>query len=232
MSCIGGVSEDLVNHMKVLVAHIQEAPGHRSLTGSLRPDHSGIIKGIGWSKRANAFFQPTEAMVENPILRVHDFQYKLLNHIATTMCQHSQGQNCFPMPNGSLRQKTGPNLYLSVDYQSASVSKGNHPPPPQIASLWGVDSCVHKCLCCRQKGCTKCPNCPLHFDSKDTTMTIAMFYQDPNTPVDEQAFFLIENDAHSMISGFVIVFNGRLSLHGVYCPPNARTFYGSALVRR
>ena len=76
---IGGVSDGACSQLQHLVHAIELAPG-----GSLRPEHPGFIKGIGWSPFAHAFYKATEHMTNDDLkLQTHAFCLKLLAHKAT-----------------------------------------------------------------------------------------------------------------------------------------------------
>ena len=137
-------------------------------------------------------------------------------------------------PEGLLAAQ-GPNLFLSLNYQSA-VQEYEHPPPAAIVKLLGLNecrSCAVACSTCKTQGCAKCRACSLHLDEKDQGATISMFYQHADTPPAKQCYFCIGDDAFSMAGGFCVVFNARTTMHGVYAPFfGSAPWYGSALVSR
>ena len=135
---------------------------------------------------------------------------------------------------------SGPNLFLSFDYMSKvnsdDESSINHGPPGPIANKLGVKSCIETCSTCATGGCNQCKLCPLHYDSKDKSSTISMFYQSPSVPQSKKSYFVIGGQAHELSGGLTVCFNGRDCIHGVWAPANSSKegfhWHGSALVNR
>ena len=70
---VGGATMSDAKMLQSLIASIQDSPGK-----PLRPDHSGFIKGIGFSSRNQCLLKPTKHVARSPLLQ--KFTKRMLGH--------------------------------------------------------------------------------------------------------------------------------------------------------
>ena len=99
-----------------------------------------------------------------------------------------------------------------------------------------MSSCGQSCDLCHLLSCHDCPNCAIHVDKADKSMSIFLGWQASDTPDGSAALFCCGNRSFSLRGGVVVVFDGSHCQHGVWAPSGAGTgsdnWYGTAFVAK
>jgi hypothetical protein len=111
------------------------------------------------------------------------------------------------------------NGLVGLEVKSCWESKVQcHDPPPPVAHLLRVRSCLDSCVICQTKGCVVCPYCAVGYDGTGESLTLLFMAQTPRTPVKYQSFFVIEGQAYRIAGGLAVMFHGLSSPHGTWSP--------------
>ena len=192
---------------------------------STRPAHRGLIFGWGRCVRWSSLYKGTEELRA----KVEQLQEQTLLTSASKAMQSVTG---LPLP----MSMPGSQQFFSLSYSPVAAPEYRwlqHPPPPQHASS-GVTSCRQACELCHLLGCHSCPNCALHVDRGDKSLSIFLGWQSSEAPASVAAHFCCGDRSFSLQGGIVVVFDGKNCKHGVWAPSHAGSgaadWYGTALV--
>lgn len=194
---------------------------------STRPSQRGLIFGWGQCARWGTCYKATAELRE----KVERLQQASLDTQAAVAMQ-SVVEKSLPMPVPGSQQ------FFSLNYSPvvAPEYKWLQHPPPQPVCHPPMSSCGQSCDLCHLLGCHDCPNCPIHVDKGDKSMSIFLGWQAGDTPNGSVALFCCGDRAFSLRGGVVVVFDGSHCKHGVWARSKAGVgaddWYGTAFVAK
>lgn len=215
-----------------------------SLT-STRPSHFGSLFGWGWNRFGQKLMGTDALQYEAQRVTLTLTQEANLSVVLGSLNFHPTLSPC--------RGKA--NLYFSKNYSPRR--KGNyhirHLPPPAVAKILGVPSCLATCITCRggkpllpvhcpddshtitKPRCVQCEDCCLHLDELDSSITLLAQWQPNNTPLAQQCFMCLGDQAISISGGSVFAFHGGQLPHGLWSPASVGSsfdWYAAAMVEK
>ena len=208
---------------------------------SLRPDHLGKMRAIGWSNRAHTIYDGT--LEHYGVARVANHHFSLSEVVQSyNTLQRRQHElprgvvNKIPVCNHIDQFKGQPIVTVTKDY-SPRESAPEHPPPRGVAELLGCKSCREAggCITCHTSGCVSCKWCCIHVDDKDISPTLAAFWQHSSSKKEEMAYWCMGGEAYPVKGGLLVMYHGKHTPHGLWIPEQTlghRTVIGLALLRR
>ena len=189
-----------------------------------RPSQRGLIFGWGRCARWGTNYKGTEEL-RSKVLKL---QEESLQSDAVAALKSL----ALPLP----LPETGSQQFFSRNYSPVNAPEYQwlgHPPPGPLCSS-SATSCCQACDLCSLLWCGQCPNCPIHVDKGDKTMTIFLGWQSNDTPPELAAHFCCGAHSVSLRGGVIVVFDGAHCRHGVWAPSGAGTglddWYGTAFV--
>ena len=201
--------------------------GRRLGCSSTRPSQRGLIFGWGRCARWGTCYKATDELRE----KVERLQKESLDTRAAVAMQEVVDK-ALPMPVPGSQQ------LFSLNYSPVVAPEYKwleHPPPQQLCRPQ-VSSCSQSCDICHLLGCHDCPNCAIHVDRADKSMSIFLGWQACDTPDELVAEFCCGDRSFSLRGGVIVVFDGSHCTHGVWAASKAGTgldgWYGAALVAK
>ena len=238
------------------VEHIYHQCGHHV---SLRPDHRGVMFGIGVNPRTRQRFGPANAypvvqrkvedlwkhVKELPVIRMAMFAIRKMMEegdpsvgLRMTFPPSSfdeGGMNCFcswdysPVRPGGALDHTAPD---AVRHEIKGMNK-----MPGGCRIMDAAGNATPCPTCtsfdenRAEQHNACDDCCLHTDKRDRSVTILLGFQRVMCEASKRAVFCHGYAAWQMKGGMIWIFSGK-ERHGVWAPPNADEYWGVAFVKR
>ena len=191
-----------------------------------RPSQRGLIFGWGRCARWGTNYKGTEEL-RSKVLKL---QEESLQSDAVAALKSL----ALPLP----LPETGRQQFFSRNYSPVNAPEYQwlgHPPPGPLCRS-PATSCRQACDLCSLLWCGQCPNCPIHVDKGDKTMTIFLGWQSNDTPPELAAHFCCGAHSVSLRGGVIVVFDGAHCRHGVWAPSGAGTglddWYGTAFVAK
>ena len=223
--------------LKDTVCSLYEKRGHHD---GVRPDHRGVLLGLGWCKLRTCWFGP-QSVAEQTLPLVQAFYSKLLSHkIISEWTQCFQNlttaeQAATPKlpPNDWTRYQT--NAFLGLQYEAVKHEEPEwHQPkvPVEVASsMTPMPYWNRQCV-----DFVACPFCPGHTETFDKSLTLMVAWQNARTPKSKVARMVIGNAAFPIDDGRIFLFDAHRTRHGMWLShePSASDwpYYALAIVLR
>jgi hypothetical protein len=187
---IGGISYTTIKLLKKVLSVAVPGSGRSADTAkevvtNLALQNQGTLFGVGSEHYSDGktLFKGTLQLSEHvgPLL-TQIYDEEAVKHCQTLKTALPPGAYTMPFPKvlfrlsdvlaGSAEGK----LFFGLNYVS-EVRSENHPPPPPVAKLLNVKSCVEDCAVCRGLGHNACPHCPLKATPDDSSLRVIVNWQ-------------------------------------------------------